>query len=266
MNCSYCGNVCSETINCKSRPTATITLVDSANVLAGYHDTIRQNMARAFQDYAALFNSSANIQIEIKIQPTAVGRMSGRSLTNTSIGTFNGRTILEEGAVHKLRTGRDLNGSTADVEIMIDPSYFQTYVWPDPNPATRSTPIPVNKTDLVSLSLHELGHAFGINGFMNIYTGQLPDGWIGSFDRFVQKDRSYWFTGAKAMQTYGGRVPLTTTNSTQNIYHLGDPSTASTDRLHNTLMNGSVFYNQTRYSLSEIEKAIFQDLGLLIGQ
>ena len=73
--------------------------------------------------------------------------------------------------------------------------------------------------------IHELGHAFVFNGWMNGTTGQLPPTYMSTFDEHSSFDGSnLYFNGAGATGRYGGPVPLTY----GNYGHLGN---AARDRV-----------------------------------
>ena len=57
-----------------------------------------------------------------------------------------------------------------------------------------------------------------------------------------------------------GAIPLTRTNTTQNVYHYGDPSSPSPyDRL---LMNGISYEYGHRYFVGKVDALILKDLGV----
>src|SRR5262249_42987084 len=77
-----------------------------------------------------------------------------------------------------------------------------------------------------------------------------------------------YFTGPHAEAVYGGPVPLTSSSTTQNYYHLGNtltdisrtPSTVQ-DPLTLDLMNGVVLFFDYQYQISNLDLAVLRDVG-----
>jgi hypothetical protein len=144
---------------------------------------------------------------------------------------------------------------------VINPNYLANVLWFDPDPLSRTGPTDPNKTDAMSVCIHELGHALAYNGWMNGSTGELPQTYMSTFDRHVNFDGDdFWFEGANAMAVYGGPVPITFGNP----FHLGNWAPRPGDDLIPELMNGVVFYNGQRYSISELDWAVLKDAGIAI--
>ena len=135
-----------------------------------------------------------------------------------------GVQLLQQGATHRLKTGQDVNGAAADVEFNFGTlGYLQNELWFDPDPLRMGGAVPFNRTDAYSVMLHEWGHAFGFNGWLNGFTGARPAGYRSTFGQWVEADvvnglSTLFFKGPQAMTVYGGRVPLTAGNH----MHLGN--------------------------------------------
>jgi hypothetical protein len=58
--------------------------------------------------------------------------------------------------------------------------------------------------------MHELGHAFAFNGWMNPTTGTMPGNYQSTFDEKTYFDgTNFFFTGSEAVGIYGSPAPLT---------------------------------------------------------
>ena len=187
-----------------------------------------------------------------------------------------------------------------DVLINVNTTYLRNEIWFDPNPMSRTAPVPVDRTDAMSLALHELGHALAYNGFSSGNGTPPPDFWS-TFDRWMIAGAPARFNGPRAVPTWGTAPDLTT----NNINHWGNPvlamqapasaadaviwrdgvpvpgvacqgpvsidgasSLPKADRfllggtLIDELMNGVVFIRGSRYNISSLDVAVLSDAGL----
>lgn len=185
----------------------------------------------------------------------SAGRLSARSISATNVET--GGSLFDQAATARVRYGDADDPTSADIELIIDPNYLVSTLWFDPNPAARTETIPTGKIDAYSAILHEMGHAFFFNGFLDSVAYTPISGNDRSvFDSLLTVDGNQpFFRGATAVGVYGGDVPLTR----GNLYHLGNQTGAGTDLVPN-LMNGALFNVQQRYSIGPLESAMAQDL------
>lgn len=105
----------------------------------------------------------------------------------------------------------------------------------EPTPDTPRAPV-AGKVDFLSVALHELGHVLG----------------FGTADAFKANVSGGVFTGAKAGALHGGPVPLSSDRR-----HVPNTLTSGGERL---LMNVS-FPAGARYSVTPLDRALFEDLG-----
>lgn len=233
---------------------------------------------------------SIDIEIAIADIPTA----NGGSVTTAYIGTVGGRDTYEQGVAHELRLNEDPNLGDPDGRITIGLAYLRNELWFDPDPATRSAPVPANRTDAMSTMLHELGHILAYNGWSDLTTGTPnPDYWS-IFDSWFAPGTSPTFNGPAAVAAWGAPPELTV----GNIFHWANadqvararcdvapaawrfgapspnacsaPPSADAPRsldgqpgLVNQLMNGVVFYRGTRYDISSLDVGVLVDVGLM---
>jgi hypothetical protein len=151
---------------------------------------------------------SLQVAIFIDNIPTA----SGSSATSAFVGTIGGRDTYEQGAAAELRTGIDPNGAAADVNITFGLAYLRDELWFDPNPQTRTAAVPVDRTDAMSVVLHEFGHILAYNGFADVNTGQPPATFWSVWDRWMIPGSPTRFSGPYAIASWGTMPDLTTGN------------------------------------------------------
>ncbi len=279
-----------------------VTFNGSASALTvGERAQLTSHFQEAGRRWAAEIEIAGPRSIEIEIGvDNAIARINGRSETSFFFGVFGGRDTFEQGAARELRAGIDPNGATRDVIINVNLTYLRTEMWFDPNPIARIDPVPVDRTDAMSLALHELGHALAYNGFAN-GTGVPPATFWSTFDRWIIPGTPPLFDGPLVVPTWGSRPDLTTNNYTHwgnaalqaqtpaklaapVLWREGAPvpqahcdgplsidapppgSAGSRQPLGGTLidglMNGVVFIRGSRYTISSLDRALLSDAGL----
>jgi len=216
------------------------------------------DVRRAASDWGVYIGGFGSIDIQINIAAVPSMRAGGGADAGVRWATDGSRVVYQNGTIAELVNGVDPNGGASDLTITIDPSYLQNELWLGPDPFNASA-IPVNRTDAVSVFRHELGHAFGIQGYRSP-SGVLPSGFETTWDQLVQinDDGSASFVGADAMGIYGGAVPVTTLQNGEQYFHLGNGADAAS----NDLMNGIVFNRGLSYRISHLDVAILKDLGV----
>ncbi|WP_260441848.1 Calx-beta domain-containing protein [Microcystis aeruginosa] len=236
-----------------------ITINDTLNTYSTYYAAIESSIQASgsfWDNYIGGVN--ANLEVVVNFNnniPTATGRSVTSSFVRNN-GTFN---IFEQGAAAEIKTGIDPNQNEPDIEINLSPNYLINTLWFDSNPFTREGIVPNNKIDAVSVFMHELGHAFAFNGWMNPTTGTMPGNYQSTFDEKTYFDgTNFFFTGSQAVSIYGSPVPLTY----GNISHLGNNSPRPGSDLISDLMNGVVYYYGQKYYISPLDVAILADTGV----
>ena len=236
-----------------------VIINDSLNIYSAYHSLITttlQASGRFWDDYIEGFDVDLDVIVNFN---SSIPRATGRSVTSSFVrnnGTYN---IFDQGAAAEIRTGVDPNGTAPDIEIEFNPNYLINELWFDSDPLLRTAPVPTNRTDAVSVFMHELGHAFAFNGWMNNTTGTMPGNYQSPFDEKINfVNGNFFFSGSQAVEIYGSPVPLTY----GDIHHLGNSSPRPGSDLIPDLMNGVVFNRGTRYYISPLDVAIFADTGL----
>ena len=247
-------------------PTIQVVFNDPSATYASYYDDITRVTVAAGDAWIASFSQrsdSANLMVSIGFEPIATA--NGRSTTATFLGTgSNGLALYGQGAAYELMTGIDPNGSAADVALNLGINgYLQNELWFDPSPALRLAAVPADRTDAVSVLLHEFGHAFAFNGWRDGITGDLPGNYESTFDALVSSETtlsgiSLRIDGPLSRDLYGGPMSLTL----GNYGHLGNLQPDSGHDLVSDLMNGIVFERGTRYEISALDLRLMADMGL----
>ncbi|WP_201492145.1 hypothetical protein [Rubrivivax sp. A210] len=235
---------------------------DPGSSWTAYYADIQRITVAAGNAWVDSFQSTASgAALTVKIGFDNIATANGRSATSAWTGHSSGGIALyQQGAAHELLTGLDPNGAAADIEVNLGiAGYLQGELWFDPAPALRLADVPLDRTDAMSVLLHEFGHALGFNGWRNGVTGALPGAYQSTFDALVYPAPSgpgLVFNGSRALGLYGQALPLTW----GNYGHLGNAQ--ESDDLLPDLMNGVAFYRGTRYAISTLDLAILSDLGL----
>src|SRR4051812_44936914 len=123
----------------------------------------QRDVVAAANLWAARIASNRTIVVRVDTRSYAARaggtNSSGRLLyTNTT-----GKKVWEPGPLTRILTGSNPGQTTYGYDILLgfDASFVENYYWFDPQPELRSTPIPSNMGDFVSVVTHELGHGFG---------------------------------------------------------------------------------------------------------
>ena len=237
-----------------------VSFDDPTSSYTSYYAPIQSDLLAAAQDWSQYLLGQASLQLIVRFDPNTT-RAGGRSATTVFAGTDGALNVFQQGMASEILTGVDPNGSSPDGEIFLQPSYMMNELWFDPDPTHRSNPVPADRTDAVSVFIHELGHAFSFIGWRNSFDGTLPGNYESTFDRYTVFDgANLFFTGSHAEALYGGPVPITYGND----YHFGNQPPRLGADLIPDLMNGIVFYRGTRYDISALDLAVLSDTGLSV--
>ncbi len=235
----------------------TLQIVDPTGAAASFEDRIRSHVAASLYHWGQHIDATASITVQFNVTDS-VPRAAAASGAAAWVGYDGSRHVYDQGLGHLLRTGVDVNGSAPDVQLYFNPVYLTTELWFDSDPVARTATPDVNRTDAMSVFVHEFGHALGFNGWGDLSTGALPGAYASTWDALTHYDGStLWFTGLQAMQVYGGMVPLTAGNN----YHVGNLYGAGSDLLGD-VMNGVSMQRGARYQISALNVAMLSDLGL----
>lgn len=238
--------------------TVSVSFDDPLNQLSTVAANIEQHVITAGTWWGYYLEGNAPIEVVVRTSST-VEFAEGRSLTSSFVGNNGTFDVFEQGMVAELRNGVDPNGSTADVEILINPDYAINELWYDPDPTSRTATVDGNRTDAMSTFLHEFGHALGFAGWIHPTLGTYPGNYQSAYDEHVVFDGdNFYFTGVAASVLNHAPVPLTF----GNVAHVGNFAPRPGENLVLDVMNGLVFYRGTRYYVSTLDLAMLQDMGV----
>lgn len=229
---------------------------DDSGQFAAYYPSITSNVLAAAQTWSQYFPPT-DTTLAIEIQFTGDTTASCSSQTSYYVDTVDGIDIFEQAATTKIRTGFDQNGDdTPDIVMQLGTNYLVEALWFDPHPLVRVDPVPSDKTDAMSVFIHELCHAWAFTGWIDQFDGTFPGNYESTFDAWTRFDGiNFFFVGPEAKALYGGPVPLTY----GNVFHVGNNSPRPGSDLIPDLMNGVVFYNGQRYYISSLDLAMCAD-------
>ena len=236
----------------------TITVSDPAGLADDA--LLTTNLRAALDAWSVFLKGRGVIDVLLSIDNSGAAGASelaaGGSELGIGIGSAGARTIYQSGAAYELATGRDPNDATDDVGIEINAANLASIYF---SATPVSGVLPARSYDGLGILEHELGHAFGFDGFRDS-TGALDATALSPWDQLVQVTGTRAvFTGAHAQAIYGGPVPVTTTyDSGEAYYHFANSRSdaASTDLLSGTgLPAGAV------RRISPLDIAVMADVG-----
>jgi hypothetical protein len=237
--------------------TSSVSFNDPFGQATSLYSAIDSHVAAALAAWGTSLTGSANVAVRIDISD-ATPRATGASIASGFVRAAGSYNVFEQGLAYELRTGIDPNGAASDVVLTLNPNYLANELWFDPNPTLRSAAVATNRTDAMSVFLHEFGHAIGFNGWGDAVTGVPPATYRSTWDDLVSfNGANTFFNGARAIGLYGAPVPITYGNN----FHIGNlPGPGS--NLVPDLMNGVQFNRGTRYNISSMDLAILSDVGV----
>ncbi len=260
---------------------------------------IRSHLVAAGGVWTAALGVMRPVTIDVRVGIAAIATANGASATTALIGAVAGRDTYEQGAAYELRTGIDVNGAQADAVVNIGLAYLRDELWFDPDPLMRVAAVPADRTDAMSVFLHEWGHVLAYNGWSDPTSGAPPATYWSTFDRWMLPGAPTLFAGPASSLDWGSAPDLTTGNNkhwgnagttaaapraappvawrdgapapwtacelppSRDAPPSGDAVLRGGGGLIDELMNGVVFYRGTRYGVSALDRALLLDVGLL---
>jgi hypothetical protein len=204
---------------------------------------------------------STTLNVKVEVSSTTSGRFAGNGAI-TLDSTENGLNFMTAQAVKELALGSNLNGSSADLTIYVDPTtdYFKGLYF-DGGAYDSPRVVPSNKTDGLSVVLHELMHGLGINSYRDFTTNAFSGTYRTIWDKYVTVVDGKQYLNMPGFAAHGiDPVQVTSTSVSQNNSHLGDATDLNKGYLDD-VMNGLYFYLGHHYQMSQLDVLILQGLG-----
>lgn len=263
---------------------------------------VASHLQEAVRRWAAVLAIGGPRSIELRVALADIPTADGASATTCPVGRVGARDTYEQGVACELRSGTDPNGGEPDALIRFGLAYLRGELWFDPQPAVRGAPVPSDRTDAMSVALHEIGHAIAYSGWSDLVSGESPATYWSTFDRWTVPGSPSVFAGARATAAWHGAPDLTTGNNKHwgNASGLALPAArfavpapvvwrdgvplpqatpsppsidappataaATAASLTDELMNGVVFYRGRRYDISPLDLAVLGDAGLAVDR
>jgi hypothetical protein len=208
-------------VHASAQVTFDVTFDGSANVLTTVEkNNITSHVQEAGHRWAETLVIPGPRSLQVTIFVGNIPTASGSSVTSVLVGSIGGRDTYEQGAASELRTGIDPNGTAADANLTFGLTYLRNELWFDPNPQARTATVPGDRTDAMSVVLHEFGHMLAYNGFADVNTGQPPETFWSVWDRWMIPGSPTRFSGPYVVASWGAMPDLTT----GNINHWANPA------------------------------------------
>ncbi|MGB0210885.1 hypothetical protein [Algiphilus sp.] len=241
----------------------------------------QRNIRAAGALWSRVIDSDESLVVEVQADST-LPRFGGTFTNGRYLGDTPQGALYEPAPLSVVLTGAAPAGPPHLI-ISVNADYLETYYWLDPTPGDRTdeTP-PFDKTDLVSIAVHEMGHGLGyagrrifaegpdygafFTGALNLfdlhsYFGGNGDPLTASGDpnpmSYSGVTSSDIYTGPVALSHVGPGEPL----HSQDFYHLGTCGDAPI--LTGALMNGCSVPTGSapRLTITPLDLALLVDMG-----
>jgi len=240
--------------------TPNYSIINTANISQSIIDLLLGVADEAFRLWGEALAGDATLSVRVELlDSTSSGRAQGGWGNGTNIGQTDGLNLIVGAPSYELQTGQNFVGGDYDVLLQFSTDYLLNELFLDPTPGSRDD-IPADRTDGLSVLLHEIGHALGIIGYYNTDTNEQGN-FATPYDlRRVEIDGEDFFRGPNVTQVLGGDLDQTR----GNYAHYGNNNEfpGTSDDPTTGLMNGVVFYRGYAYTIGDLDLAVLADTGL----
>ncbi len=238
----------------------TYSVINTANISQSIIDLLLGVADEAFRLWGEALAGDADMNVRIELlENTSSGRAQGGWGNGTVIGQLDGLNLVVGAPAYELQTGQNFVGGDYDIILQFSEDYLLNELFLDPTPGSRDD-IPGDRTDGLSVLLHEIGHALGIIGYYNTETNQQGN-FATPYDlRRVEIDGEDFFRGPNVTRVLGGDLDQTRGNYAH--YGNNDEFPGTSDDPTTGLMNGVVFYRGYAYTIGDLDLAVLADTGL----
>ena len=238
-----------------STPADAVVLNDLSNLAGAYSTALVADVKQALDAWVTHLIGLGTLTVQVDVVNDGQnGLLADTAPTlDAIIGTEDGHTLLESGAVYELSTGAHLSGGSSDITINVNAAYLsQEYL--------GGGSVPAGQYDGLSLFEHELAHGLGFGGETS-QTGSLDATYETAWDHDLASiGGREVFTGVNATAANGGAlVDVTTLNNGEGYAHLAN---SASDPDANDLMTGLGLPTGIRRSISNVDLAILADIGV----
>ncbi|MEX0297935.1 MAG: hypothetical protein AB3N28_02610, partial [Kordiimonas sp.] len=258
--------------------TVTLTNTEESGLSSEQLDLLERSALVAANLWGQYIDApKVTLDFEFNLGWTDTERASGRAFEFMFLETnANNQHIFNLNTTTKLNGEADFTGNNADFWIALNPiSLSQVYAI-DSEPETRTGEIPLGRTDITSILLHEIGHALGFDGMHineSIETVFTKENLTQFESLLEQKADGIYFTGQAAQKLAGRPIELAIEPDNSHGSHLGNlpvqfsnqtPAPGFGSDLGAMVMHGLFMVFNVRYHVTALDIAILEDLGVPI--
>lgn len=230
---------------------ATFTIHDASGYLGSQRDGVLANFQAAMAQWSDALAGTASAQVNVYVYNQDSEYIGFAWPTNEIYIARTDKYHVESPVTYQLRTGKDVNGSLADIEIYFNASRLSDY-YVDPNPYDTDNSVSPYLLDFFTAALALIGHGLGVISYRELTQSYS----VPYDDHIVSSNGVSSFSGENVLKYYGGTIPLSENSAS---------SFGGSSDLHHSLFS-SVISAGLRYPITSLEKAVLADLGVGTNQ
>ncbi len=233
-----------------------VILDDPSNLAGSYASALVADVKQALDAWLTHLGGLGTLTVQVNLMDDGQNGLlaDGAPTLDAVVGTEDGRTLIESGAVYELSNGTHLGGGSSDITIDVNAAYLgQEYLG-------TGADVPAGQYDGLSLFEHEIAHGLGFGGETSP-TGSLDATYETGWDHdLASVGGTEVFTGANATAANGGvLVNVTTLDNGEGYAHLAN---SAADPNAQDLMTGLGLPTGVRRPISAVDLGILADIGV----